>query len=435
LRVLVAGASGFIGSALAAALRREGHTVIGAARHPRRGLGEDGVFEALAVDFAQVPSAAWWADPLAGIDAVINAVGILREEDAQTFRALHTEAPIELFKACAAANVGLVVQVSALGADEQAESRYHASKKAADDALRVLPLRSVIVQPSLVYGAGGASARLFNRLAALPLLLLPDAGAMSVQPVHLADAVEGIVALLRARVEAPRSIAFVGPQALTLRGYLARLRTALGIRGTPRIGRLPRPLFLMFARVAALMRGSFLDRDTASMLLRGNTASPDAFTALLGRPPRAVDQFVRPHERAALRTEALLGVWLPVLRVSIALLWLWTGIVSLGVYPVADSLALLARVGLHGAFAQAALYGAALLDLVLGVATLATPASLRGIVWAAQLLLIAGYTLLISVYLPEYWLHPYGPISKNLPLAAVIALLWSLEPRTKARRR
>ena len=45
-----------------------------------------------------------------------------------------------------------------------------------------------------------------------------------------------------------------------------------------------------------------------------------------------------------------------------------------------------------------------------------------------QLLLIAGYTLLISLFLPEYWLHPYGPISKNLPLMAAIALAWALEP-------
>ena len=35
---------------------------------------------------------------------------------------------------------------------------------------------------------------------------------------------------------------------------------------------------------------------------------------------------------------------------------------------------------------------------------------------------------LITLFLPEYWLHPYGPISKNLPILASIALLWALEP-------
>ena len=94
-----------------------------------------------------------------------------------------------------------------------------------------------------------------------------------------------------------------------------------------------------------------------------------------------------------------------------------------------DSLALLARVGLQGTAALVALYGAALVDLVLGVLTFALPARHRGRLWAAQLLLIAGYTLLITVFLPEQWLHPYGPVSKNLPIAAAIALLWAAEAR------
>ena len=45
----------------------------------------------------------------------------------------------------------------------------------------------------------------------------------------------------------------------------------------------------------------------------------------------------------------------------------------------------------------------------------------------AQLALIAGYTLLITFFLPEQWLHPYGPISKNIPIVALILLLWALE--------
>jgi uncharacterized membrane protein len=40
------------------------------------------------------------------------------------------------------------------------------------------------VQPSLVYGPGGASTRMFNQLAALPMLALPQRGEMLVQPVH-----------------------------------------------------------------------------------------------------------------------------------------------------------------------------------------------------------------------------------------------------------
>jgi hypothetical protein len=81
------------------------------------------------------------------------------------------------------------------------------------------------------------------------------------------------------------------------------------------------------------------------------------------------------------------------------------------------------------------LYGAALMDLLLGLLTVAAPARWRRGVWLAQIALIGGYTVLITFFLPEYWLHPYGPITKNLPILALIALLWSLEPPARGGRR
>lgn len=111
---------------------------------------------------------------------------------------------------------------------------------------------------------------------------------------------------------------------------------------------------------------------------------------------------------------------LRVCKMVVALIWLSTGIISLWIYPVEDSLALLARVGFDHAQGELALIGAGSLDIVLGLLTLCYPR--RGL-WLLQGVLIVVYTLLISVFLPEYWLHPFGPILKNL---AVLLLLWLL---------
>jgi hypothetical protein len=67
------------------------------------------------------------------------------------------------------------------------------------------------------------------------------------------------------------------------------------------------------------------------------------------------------------------------------------------------------------------LYGAALADLALGVATL-WPRRPRAL-WWLQIALVLGYTLIISLRLPEFWLHPYGPVVKNLPF---LVALWML---------
>ena len=85
---------------------------------------------------------------------------------------------------------------------------------------------------------------------------------------------------------------------------------------------------------------------------------------------------------------------------------------------------MLERVGLTGAFATAALYGAALFDIALGFATLLKP---RRLLWKVQIALILAYTAIITVFLPELWLHPFGPVVKNLPMLAALVLLHELD--------
>lgn len=433
--VLLIGADGFIGRHLVDALLAARHEVVCAVRHPKAQPSRDPHVRRIEADFTRDLSAADWLPRLAGIDVVVNAVGIIREQGRQTFDVIHRRAPCALFSACAAAGVRLVLQVSALGADEQAQSRYHLSKKAADDFLAGLPLASAIVQPSLVYGAGGASARLFTTLASLPLIALPGRGGQLIQPVHVDDVAAAAVALLeRPPLQWSRGerIALVGPQPMRYRDFLARLRAAMRM-GRARFVPIPMPLMRLAAVAGGRLRRGLLDADTLQMLERGNTASAARITALLGDAPRAVEEFIAPADAAPVRMQARLGWLLPLLRISIALVWIATGIVSLGLYPVEDSYALLARVGITGSLAPVMLYGAAALDLLLGIGTLLLRRRRR--LWFAQLALILAYTALISWRLPEFWLHPYGPLSKNLPMLAAIWLLLELEPQPEREKR
>jgi hypothetical protein len=247
-----------------------------------------------------------------------------------------------------------------------------------------------------------------------------------VQPIHIDDLVLAITAIVQRRDFAHRRIALVGPEALALREFLARLAHGIGVP-RPRFLGIPLSLMRAVAAVAQLSSRSLLDRESLSMLEAGNTADPADTRELLSRRPRPVEEFVAADVREFLGQHAQLEWLLPVLRWSIALVWIWTGIVSLGLYPRTESLALLARTGITGTLADFALYAAAALDLALGAATLLMRH--RRLLWLAQFALILGYTAIITVKLPEFWLHPYGPILKNLPMLACIALLYSIEDR------
>ena len=216
MRILLTGASGFIGKHLQSALLAQGHHLVCAMRSPGQGANTHLAY--LHADFTQDTNKSVWLARLHGIDAVINAVGLFHEQGRQRFATLHTEAPCALFAACAESDsVQLVIQISALGADQQADTPYHLSKKAADDYLARLPLRAFIVQPSLVYGKDGVSARAFKTLASMPLGVRLGKQAQLVQPIHIDDLVAAIAALLRQPLPVgpdgatARQVALVGP--------------------------------------------------------------------------------------------------------------------------------------------------------------------------------------------------------------------------------
>jgi hypothetical protein len=191
------------------------------------------------------------------------------------------------------------------------------------------------------------------------------------------------------------------------------------------------PLMRSLARLAALVPALPVDREALAMLDRGNVADSSATRQLLGRPPRDPADFV-PADFAALRTQALLGWLLPVLRITLAVMWFWAGIVSIWFHPLDDSYRMLATAGVPASLAPLALYGAAAMDILLGVLTLVLPGSRR--MWQVQIVLVLVYSLIIAVRLPEFLSHPFGPIVKNLPILAALWLLAELTPARERRR-
>jgi len=286
---------------------------------------------------------------------------------------------------------------------------------------------SVIVQPSVVYGPGGASAALFDTLASLPLTPLPDGGPQRLQPLHIDDLVALLCRLVRGNSFQPGVVPAVGPEPITLAQLLDSLRTQMGL-GRLRTISIPGALIESSLFIGERLPGFRWNRDGWRMLQKGSTAPAEDIRRVLGRAPRPVGDFIAPGHAAAVRTVAVQRWMRPLLRMSLAAVWIVTAITSLWIHPREESLALIARVGLHGDLAEVALYAGIGLDFVFGATTLLLRWRAQ---WLLQAVLILGYTMLITLRLPEYWAHPFGPILKNLPILAMLGWLYWTEGRRR----
>ncbi|OOC08917.1 SDR family oxidoreductase [Thioalkalivibrio halophilus] len=415
MRILLTGSTGFVGRHLERALRERGHEVVGCARGAAP----------VHCDFTRDHRPEDWLGRVTGMDVVINAAGIAREQGAQSFAALHERAPAALFTACEQAGVGRVIQISVLGADPAADDPWLRSRGRSDADLAARPLDWLILRPSIVHGEGGASTGFLRALAALPWVPLVGDGGQMLQPVHVDDLVRAVVQAVECGEPRCQVLDCVGAEPVTLARVLARWRAWLGAgrwRALPVAPRLARAGAALAGRLhVAPVNGSMVD-----LLRRGSTAPVEPFERGFGWRPRgfAGALAARPSSEAELWHARLYGLR-PLLRFALAFFWIWTGLVSALLHPPQASLDLLASAGLTAAPAVTALYGLALVDVLLGLALLAGW-RVREVAWI-QVVMMAGYTLGAGLLLPQLWIDPFGPLSKNLPLIVATLMLIAME--------
>lgn len=109
-----------------------------------------------------------------------------------------------------------------------------------------------------------------------------------------------------------------------------------------------------------------------------------------------------------------------LLRYSLIFVWLTTALVSV-LELHGQSAQLLAGIsGLDPASGSMLILGGAGVDAVLGLALWLRPSR---VIYLAALALMLVMTVVATVLSPWLWLHPLGPLTKNIPIAAVLLIL------------
>ncbi|MGA1275151.1 MAG: complex I NDUFA9 subunit family protein [Gemmobacter sp.] len=281
--VTIFGGSGFVGRYVARRMAQAGWRVRVAVRRPNEAIfvrtyGVPGQVEPIACNIRDDASV---AQALAGADAAVNCVGILAETGANRFEAVHAEGAGRIARAAAAAGVGRLVHVSAIGADAGSPSAYARSKAAGEAAVRAAFPGAVILRPSIIFGP---EDQFFNRFAAMTRTspVLPVVGGTTrFQPVHVDDVAAAAECAIRTDV-APGVYELGGPETLSfadlMRRMLAEIRRRRIVLDLPFW--IARPIATVLDGVQAATLGLFhngmLTRDQLRNLARDNVVAPDA---------------------------------------------------------------------------------------------------------------------------------------------------------------
>jgi uncharacterized protein YbjT (DUF2867 family) len=395
----------------------QGHAVAVAGRVPRR--------LAAAFPGAEVVDLAAGVPPLHGYDAAVNAVGAIGGNAA----APNHDFALTFARRAADGKVARLVVISALGASVAAPADFLRLRGASDEAsLRsgaARGMRVAVVRPSVVVGREGASSRMFAAIAALGLA--PDIAGASLQPLHVHDLARGVAALVTDPGMPTGVLEAGGPEIMGTAALVDVFATWLGSRPPLRVPVPPRAMPAL-GLAGEVFGGVPLSRELAACLILPNTAVGPSLWEAVGFSPAPAAEALARHSPAGpsdvLAARLLVPRW--ALLAALAALWIGTGVVSATV-STAAGYGLLAEMGLTGPFATLLLYGGAAVDLALGVAMLAVRGRRRRTVLWTQIAVMAVYTVLITLCVPAHWLHPFGPILKNLPVLAATAALIALE--------
>ncbi len=217
--VTVYGGAGFLGRHVVRALAKRGYRIRVAVRRPDlaghlQPLGRVGQIHAVQANLryaASVEAAA------RGADVLINLVGILYERGRQSFDTVITYGAEQVALAANAHNAR-IIQVSALGADENSTSHYARAKAAGEQAVLAAVPGAVIMRPSLLFGP---EDDFFNRFAAmariLPALPLVGGGLTRFQPVFAGDVAAAIADTVDGKAKAGTTYELGGPEVRTFK--------------------------------------------------------------------------------------------------------------------------------------------------------------------------------------------------------------------------
>ena len=245
-------------------------------------------YSQLEVRFESLLKACDWLPVIKEYDVVLNCVGILRPVGSSTYNAVHHLAPAALAEACDSNGIRFI-HVSALGLLHDAKSGFLVSKKAGEEAIKLLSSSYIIARPSLLDGEGGYGAAWLRGVSRLPFFVVPADANGLIAGLMVTDLGEALAKLCLASdselgLDQSREFELGGDEALAFEDYIRELRK----RYTPKRAlcfKIPGLLARLGAHICDLFHATPFSFGHWELLRNNNTPHPNRLPQLLGRAP------------------------------------------------------------------------------------------------------------------------------------------------------
>ncbi|MBP1873854.1 uncharacterized protein YbjT (DUF2867 family) [Ensifer adhaerens] len=396
MKILILGATGFIGSAILDRLKSDRHAVTGLGRNVGRARLRMPDAQWLSTDLATMRTPEDWQPLVAGHDVVVNCAGALQDGLSDDVAATQEAAMLALYVAAKNKPSMRIVQISAPRGGAGAERAFLATKFRADDALAASSISHVILRPTLVLGrnAHGGSA-LIRAFAALPLAIPLVHSDARVETVALSDVTEAVSAAVADLLPDRSDLVLGNSERLTLGELVALHRGWLGLPA---------------ARIVALPAAFAAPAGFVAVMAGGVGAAPD-------QGNRAAIPLLSARQTLSANPAGVQDLWFarlyllkPLMITGLSAFWLLSGLIPLLDLDAARQ-HFLRFMGEGPATALTLL--TCLADIVLGIAVLVRPYAKRALV--GMLALTAAYLVSATLVEPQLWADPLGPLVKVLP--------------------
>ncbi len=292
MRIFLTGGSGFVGHHLRKALVADEHQVVALVRRPQ--ADEHGVTWVTG----DIQDSDLLHEAMAGCQAVIHLVGIIREKGAATFARVHVAGTEHIVSAMQQLGISRLLQMSALGAGPKGPTEYFRTKWQAEELVRATGLSYTIFRPSIIFGPGdGFINTLVSQLRYFPVIPVIGAGDYTSAPISIYAVCAAFVQALSLDGETiAKTFELCGPQVLSYTQILDTLAAYTHIR-KPRLHIKPNTMAMLLHLAGALHIALPITQDELQMLMMGSTCTEDSAQSVFTLPRITLAEGIKEYIR------------------------------------------------------------------------------------------------------------------------------------------